>query len=167
MDCILLRHGIAEDREIWKGSESKRPLTKAGIRKTFKAVTGLKHLGIQPTHLLSSPYTRAWETAHIAAEIFKLDMEVQICEELLFDRSPAELMPVLAKLPKDSCVVCVGHEPHLGEAAGVMIFGKAADSLSLKKAGACGVEFAGKPEAGTGRLLWWLTPAQLRQLRRP
>ena len=78
---------------------------------------------------------------------------------------PADLFPVLAKFPKDSCVICVGHEPHLGEAAGVMIFGKTADTLSLKKAGACGVEFAGKPQAGTGMLKWWLTPSQLRQLR--
>ena len=165
MDCILLRHGIAEDREVWKGPEEKRPLTKEGVRKTFKAVTGLKHLGIQPTHLLSSPYTRAWETAQIAAELFNVAADIQVCEELLFHRSPADLLPVLSKLPKDSCVICVGHEPHLGEAAGVMIFGKTADTLSLKKAGACGVEFSGKPQAGKGILKWWLTAGQLRQLR--
>ena len=88
MDCILLRHGIAEDREVWEGPEKERPLTKEGIRKTFKAVTGLKHLGIQPTHLLSSPYTRAWETAKIVAETFKLDADIQVCEELLFHRAP-------------------------------------------------------------------------------
>ncbi len=165
MDCILLRHGIAEDREAWKGPESKRPLTKEGVRKTFKAVTGLKHLGIQPTHLISSPYTRAWETAQIAAQIFKVDEEIQVCEELLFHRSPADLFPVLAKFPKESCIICVGHEPHLGETAGVMIFGKTVDSLSLKKAGACGVTFEGKPQSGKGLLKWWMTPRQLRQLR--
>ncbi len=165
MDCILLRHGIAEDREVWKGPESERPLTKEGVQKTRKAVIGLKNLGIQPTHLLSSPYTRAWETAEIVAETFQLDAAIQVCEELLFHRSPADVFPVLAKIPKDSCVICVGHEPHLGEAAAFMIFGKTADSLSLKKAGACGVEFDGKPQAGKGMLKWWLTPGQLRQLR--
>jgi len=165
MDCILLRHGIAVASEDWNGPESERPLTKEGIQKTRKAVAGLKNLGIQPTHLLSSPFTRALETAKIVAETFKLDPAIQICEELLFHRSPADLFPVLAKLPEKSCVICVGHEPHLGEAAAFMIFGKTADSLSLKKAGACGVEFQGKPHAGKAMLKWWLTPGQLRQLR--
>jgi phosphohistidine phosphatase len=165
MDCILLRHGIAQDREAWNGPESERPLTKDGVQKTRKAVAGLKSLGIRPTHLLSSPFIRALETAKIVAETFNPDTAIQVCEELLFHRSPTDLFPVLAKLPKDSCVICVGHEPHLGETAAYMIFGKTADSLSLKKAGACGVEFDGKPQAGKGMLKWWLTSGQLRQLR--
>ena len=164
MECILLRHGIAEDREAWRGPEIERPLTKEGVQKTRKALAGLKNLQIQPTHLLSSPYTRAWQTAELVTETFNPDLSIQVCEELVFHRSPAELFPILAKLPKNSCVICVGHEPHLGETAGVMIFGKTADTLSLKKAGACGVEFIGKPQAGEGMLKWWLTPGQLRQL---
>ena len=151
--------------EDWNGLESERPLTKEGVQKTHKAVAGLKKLGIQPTHLLSSPYTRALETAKITATTFKLGAPIQICEELLYHRPPTDLFPVLAKLPKDSCVICVGHEPHLGQTAAMMVFGMPAETLSLKKAGACGVTFDGKPQAGRGRLQWWLTPAQLRQLR--
>lgn len=165
MDCILLRHGIAVACEDWHGPESERPLTKEGVQKTRNAVAGLKQLGIQPTHLLSSPFTRAWETAEIVAQTFKLDSAIQVCEGLLFHRSPADLIPVLGKLPEESCVICVGHEPHLGQAAALMIFGKPADTLSIKKAGACGVTFHGKPRAGRGSLNWWLTPRQLRQLR--
>ena len=107
MDCILLRHGIAEDREVWKGPESERPLTKEGVQKTRKAVAGLKNLGIQPTHLLSSPYTRAWETAEIVAETFNSDITIQVCEELLFHRPfPPEQIYCLPRRP-------VGHSPVL------------------------------------------------------
>ena len=113
MDCILLRHGIAVACEDWNGPESERPLTKEGIQKTRKAIAGLKQIGIKPTHLLSSPFTRALETAEIVAEMFHLDPDFQVCEELLFHRSPVDLFPVLGKFPEPSCVVCVGHEPHL------------------------------------------------------
>ena len=166
MDCILLRHGIAVDCEDWNGPESERPLTKEGIQKTRKAIAGLKQLGINPTHLLSSPFTRALETAEIVAETFALDPDFQVCEELLFHRSPVDLFPVLGKLPEPACVICVGHEPHLGQTAAMMVNGKKSDGFSLKKAGACGIHFEMKPVVGAGTLRWWLTPSQLRQMRK-
>lgn len=164
MDCILLRHGIAVACEDWNGPESERPLTKEGIQKTRMAITGLKQLGIKPTHLLSSPFKRALETATLAAETFDLDPDIQICEELLFHRSPIDLLPVLENFSAESRVICVGHEPHLGQAAAMMVFGKKTEGLSLKKAGACGIAFEGKPLIGIGVLQWWLTPKQLRKI---
>jgi len=58
MDCILLRHGIAVDREDWKGQEAQRPLTPKGTEKTREVVSGLCRLGLAPTHLFSSPFVR-------------------------------------------------------------------------------------------------------------
>jgi phosphohistidine phosphatase len=71
----------------------------------------------------------------------------------------------LASLPPDACVICVGHEPHLGDTAGSMLFGKAAAGLTLKKAGACLIRFAEGAKPGRGILEWWLTAGQLRALR--
>jgi phosphohistidine phosphatase len=166
MDCLLFRHGIAMDREDWDGPEAQRPLTSKGVEKTREVVAGLLTLGIIPTHVFSSPFTRALETARIVRDTSRLRGEVQIVDELLPDAPPDKLFPILGSLPEHSRIVCVGHEPHLGEAAGVMVFGKPAGGLSLKKAGVCCVRFEHAPRPGQGMLRWWLTPSQLRRLRR-
>jgi phosphohistidine phosphatase len=86
--------------------------------------------------------------------------------ELTPDAHPEKILTVLGGLPADATVLCVGHEPHLGGAAGVMLFGDPVPGLSLKKAGACCVRFDGRPAAGSGLLRWWIMPNQLRRLGR-
>ena len=164
MECILFRHGIAVERADWDGEETLRPLTPAGRKKSRKAVAGLRRLGVSPTHLFSSPLARALQTAQLARKAFGMRDEIAVKKELLPDAPPAELLVLLASLPEHACVICVGHEPHLGAAASVMAFGKATAGLSLKKAGGCSLGFDGKPRAGRGTLNWWMTPAQLRAL---
>lgn len=166
MECILFRHGIAAERDEWKGPEAQRPLTAKGAERTAEAAAGLDCLGVKPTHVLSSPLTRAVETAKILVEKLPGRPEIRICDELVPDAPPDKLFPVLAALPEDACVLCVGHEPHLGEAAGVMLFGQATPGLTLKKAGACCIRFEEAPRGKQGLLRWWLTPWQLRYLGR-
>jgi len=66
MDCLLFRHGIAVEREDWDGQEAERPLTRKGAEKARDAAVGLRRLDIAPTHVLSSPLTRALETATLS-----------------------------------------------------------------------------------------------------
>lgn len=166
MECILFRHGIAMDREEWKGPDSQRPLTAKGAAKTRQAAAGLVRQGITPTHVVSSPYVRARETAKLVRDAFGVREEIQVCDELLPDSPPDKLLVLLSSLPQDACVICVGHEPHLGEAAGLILFGEPVPGLSFKKAGACSFHFDSAPKAGRGVLKWWLTPSQLRGLRK-
>jgi phosphohistidine phosphatase len=154
------------DRETWEGPDSQRPLTARGADKTRQAAAGLAEVDVRPTHVLSSPYLRAKETAKLVRDTFGLRHEVQICDELLPDSPPDKLLVLLNSLPQESCVVCVGHEPHLGEAAGLLLFGEPVAGLALKKAGACAVHFDGAPKPGKGILRWWLPPGQLRALRK-
>ena len=166
MKCILVRHGTAVAREDWLGLDSERPLTREGMSKTRGAIEGLLNIADQPTHLLSSPYTRALETAQIVKDVFPLGGNMHVCQELVLTHSPKDIFPILTKLPEDACVICVGHEPHLGQLAAMMISGRYIPGLALKKAGACAVQFEEKPKVGCGWLDWWLRPAQLRQLRK-
>jgi phosphohistidine phosphatase len=166
MNCILFRHGIAMDRESWDGPDGQRPLTAKGAEKTRQAAAGLVEVAPPITHVLSSPYLRAKETAKLVRDAFGLRAEVQFCDELLPDSPPDKLLVLLNSLPPDASVICVGHEPHLGDAAALLLFGEPGAGLALKKAGACAVEFDGAPKAGKGMLHWWLTPGQLRVLRK-
>lgn len=162
MDCILFRHGIAVEPEDWKGPDAQRPLTAKGAEKTAEAAAGLASLGVKPTHLLASPLVRAVETAKILRETLAGKVEIRISDELVPEAPPDKLFPLLAALPADACVICVGHEPHLGETAGSMLAGQALPGLALKKAGACCIRFEAAPRIGQGALRWWLTPWQLR-----
>jgi phosphohistidine phosphatase len=164
MECILFRHGIATDREEWDGPDSQRPLTVKGAEKTRQAAAGLVRVKLAPTHVLSSPFLRAKETAKLVGDAFRLRGELQLCDELLPDSPPDKLLVLLSSLPEQACVICVGHEPHLGEAAGLMLFGEPVPALSFKKAGACSIRFDAAPKVGRGTLRWCLTPSQLRDL---
>jgi phosphohistidine phosphatase len=164
MDCILLRHGIAVDYGEWRGPEASRPLTPKGVEKTKAVAAGLRRLIDSPTHLLSSPLVRAVETAKIVQEVFGFTGEIKRYKELLPDAPVDLIIDLLGPLPPDARVFCVGHEPHLGQAAGLMLFGTPVAGLSLKKAGACCIRFEGSPKSGEGLLRWWMMPAQLRAL---
>ncbi len=164
MDCLFFRHGIAIERQKWSGLEQDRPLTEQGAARTKESGKGLLTLRMRPTHILSSPLTRAHETAVILQSLIRSKPKIRICTELDPAAAPRALFSLLDTLPADAVVLCVGHEPHLSLAAGILLTGKPCSGLSLKKAGAClmHIEESAKPAAG--RLEWWLTAGQLRAL---
>ena len=165
MQCLLFRHGIAESPNHWSGDEYSRPLTKEGVTKTEQAVEGIKKIGVQPTHLLCSPLTRTQQTAGIAKTILQIPSNIEITPELVYDQSPMLFFPILQGFPSEAVVMCVGHEPHLGQTAALMLFGQHSPSLSFKKAGSALIAFHHKTTIGQGILDWWMPPAQLRALR--
>lgn len=164
MQCLLFRHGIAVSPQEWTGTEPDRPLTKEGRAKTRKAVEGIRRLTDPPTHILCSPFIRTQETAGIAREVLGVEVKVQLCPELVFDQPTRLLISLLRGLPRNAMVLCVGHEPHLGQTAALMLTGKECPGLSLKKAGACLIGFEKEVQPGWGFLEWWIPPAPLRML---
>jgi phosphohistidine phosphatase len=165
MDCVLLRHDIAVERDEWEGSDADRPLTERGAKRVTQVAAGLNRLDVRPTHIFSSPLTRAIETAKIAHHSLRVRTAVRIVEALLPDAPPDRLLSLLHHLQAKSCVLCVGHEPHLGMVASVMLAGKLSTAFPFKKAGACLIELPILAKPGHGVLRWWLPPGQLRDIR--
>lgn len=164
MHVILVRHGIAVEREEWKGSDGGRPLTDRGAKRVAQVAAGLKRLEVQPTHVFSSPLVRAVETARILYTVLAVPNLVSEVDELLPDVAPSQCLNLLTDLPKDACVVYIGHEPHLGMLAGLLLTGRRVPAFRFKKAGACLIELPSPPKAGRGLLHWWMGPGQLRAL---
>jgi phosphohistidine phosphatase len=164
MDCILIRHGIAADREEWDGPDAERPLTDRGEKRVAQVGGGLKWLEVQPTHVFSSPLVRAVETAEILHAALGVKSPIQRVEELLPDAPPELLLSLFRDLPSESCVLCVGHEPHLGLVASAMLVGKPSTSFPFKKSGGCLIELPTPPKVSRGVLRWWMEPGQLRAL---
>jgi phosphohistidine phosphatase len=164
MNCILLRHGIAVERDEWNGADADRPLTEKGKERVREVAAGLSRLDVQPTHVWSSPLIRAIETARIVQRSLRPRQAVQTVDALLPDASPDRLLSILQDLPPESCVLCVGHEPHLGMAAAVLLTGKPSAAFPFKKAGACLIELSAPVKQGRGVLRWWLPPSLLRDM---
>ena len=162
MELVFLRHGVAADREDWKGDDADRPLTADGADRTKEVVRGLKALKIKPDVILSSPLLRARETAEIAKKGLITGAKVELAEELAPAASPDRLIARLGDHADKPVVLCVGHEPHISSTISAMVSGKTAAAFDVKKAGACCVRFTGIPKAGAGTLLWLLPPKFLR-----
>lgn len=171
MRLVLFRHGPAGDRDpVRWPDDSARPLTEKGVARTRSAALGLLALERRLSVVLTSPLARALQTARLLAEAAELDAPIEL-DALAPGESWRQVLAALARLHEetrlgdDDVVALVGHEPELGKLAGVLLFG-APQSLPMKKAGACAVDFRGVPAAGTGSIRWFLGPRALRQLRR-
>lgn len=166
MDCILIRHGIAVEPDEWEGAEENRPLTEKGKNRARQAAEGLAVLDCKPTHLFTSPFVRAYDTARLVRAVVCPTVKVETREELAVGAKPEQLVGLFHTLPSDAVVVCVGHEPQLGEAVSLLLCGKALPNFPLKKAGAAYLEVADGLRPGQGRLCWLLQPTQLRVIGR-
>lgn len=164
MECILIRHGIAVERDEWEGTEENRPLTQRGKKRVRQAAAGLAALDCRPTHVFTSPFVRAYDTARLVRMGVCPSVKVETLEELAVGAKPKQLVQVLQTLPSDAAVLCVGHEPFLGELVSLLLCGKTLPNFPLKKAGAVCVEAEGQIRAGQCRLRWWFPPMPLRVL---
>jgi phosphohistidine phosphatase len=166
MDCVFVRHGIAVAREEWEGKDIDRPLTEKGRRRVREVAAGLRRLEVHPTVFYASPARRAAETAQLLHGLLARSSLMELRDELLPEASPSEVVRLIQDLPPKSCVICIGHEPQLGMAAGLLLSGRASASFPLKKAGACLIELPIPAKPGRGALRWWLMPGQMRAMGR-
>jgi phosphohistidine phosphatase len=164
MDCILVRHGIAVAPDEWGGEEENRPLTQKGKKRTRQVAEGVAALDCNPTHLFTSPFVRAYDTARLLRAVVCPTLKVETRDELVVGAKPERLVELFRTLPSDAVAVCVGHEPQLGEVVSLLLCGKALPNFPLKKAGVVRVESEGGMNPGQGRLCWWLQPMQLRAI---
>lgn len=124
MDLILWRHADAQDGE----PDLRRPLTGKGRKQAERMAAWLHAHLPRDTRILSSPATRCIETA----DALKLKYEV---EANLAPGADAALLLAAAGWPEASgAVLVVGHQPTLGEAASLLLFGESR-GLSIKKSG--------------------------------
>ena len=163
MHLYLLRHAIAIPRGTPGYPNDDRPLTEVGVRKMKRGAKGLARIVPRLDALLTSPLERAHHTARIAAEALHCLDRVQVCEALLPGCGELEVFEALRLLAGASHVLLVGHEPGLGELASALL-GTPRNIFEFRKAGAARIHVGSIPPERPGRLIWHLTPKQLRAL---
>jgi phosphohistidine phosphatase len=162
MLLLLIRHAQAGQRDEAQWPDDRlRPLTDEGRKMHRRVVRGMRRLGLVPELLLTSPWTRALETAEITQKGLRLEEE-PVCTEALAD-SPdlARLLEAIGPRAPDATVALVGHSPFLDELASLLGAGSTTQlHLDFPKSGVVGIEL-GELAPGAGELQFFLRPKQL------
>jgi phosphohistidine phosphatase len=163
MQLYIVRHGIAIDREDPKcPTDPERYLTEEGVEKTRQVAKGVAELGATAELMLSSPYTRATQTAQIFANALDYPKQkIRRTDLLLPGADPSLLFRELAKDKQYSSVFLFGHAPQLDDIL-AMALGSKHHITSLKKAGAALIELK-RISPPIGQLVWLATPKLLRR----
>lgn len=150
----LIRHAKAFPRGVNYPNDALRPLTVEGEKQAEAMQIALAHLGIIFDALLSSPWTRALQTAQPLQASAK---HFAIIPELADDDFPALLTALRGFVQEDAHVALVGHQPWLEQLASWLITGKSKTlRINVKKASI--IKVSGVLNAGKLKLQWLLPP---------
>lgn len=161
MKVLLVRHAIAVDRETPGLSDHLRPLTEEGASRFRKSARAISAMVVADV-VLTSPLLRAKQTAEILARAWP-GVVIQEADSL-GSGSREEFEATLARLPKNSTVAAVGHEPHVSEWTAEWLSASDPAAFAFKKGGVALIEFDGLAEEGEGRLVLFLAPKVLKDL---
>ncbi|HXX62966.1 MAG TPA: phosphohistidine phosphatase SixA [Bacteroidota bacterium] len=166
MNLFILRHAIAMERGVeFQGADADRPLSPKGRKKMVKIARAMKALELSFDLILSSPFTRARETAELAARELSLESVLEYSSHLESGGDPAKLVADLsARVPAPENILLVGHEPQLSHLISVLLSGEGSMEIAFKKGGLCKLEVATLRFARCAALHWLLTPNQLASL---
>jgi phosphohistidine phosphatase len=156
MDLYVVRHGIAEERREGL-RDADRQLTPKGRKRFRRCVEGLAALEVRLERVLTSPWSRAAQTAALLAPLAEAAPAVE--DGLIRDPDEA-LLAALAETEAARLAV-VGHEPWLSELTDWLVTGarEGDPRFVLKKGGVA--HLRGEPTPGGMELRALLPPKAL------
>jgi phosphohistidine phosphatase len=163
MNLYILRHGLAVDHGApGYAKDADRPLTPKGERKLGRIADAMDELELSFDLILSSPYTRARQTAEIVAEALGACKKLKFSDALTPHGSFKKLIEWLNRcksLPDD--VLLVGHEPYLSGLISLLVSGDSTFSVVMRKGGLCKLSIESLKHGRCAALEWLLTPRQM------
>lgn len=160
MILYVMRHA-----EAVEGSDTLqdewRFLTESGRAVAKKASISLAKFGPKPRLTVTSPLTRAVQTAEIAAEK-ACRRNVVIASNLLMPGADnSELIAYLEECKASKRVLLVGHEPQLGLLIATLL-GRPDAAVSLKKGAVVSLKIDPDTMDKPASFLWYLVPGKKR-----
>jgi phosphohistidine phosphatase len=115
---FLMRHADAVSDEV----DPVRPLSEKGREQVARVCEALRKVpGFAPVEIWHSPLARSRETAALLDEGMKLGVPLVLKSGLTPEDDPARIATLLEAEKRDIAVV--GHEPHLGVLASLLVHG--------------------------------------------
>jgi phosphohistidine phosphatase len=155
MLLLLNRHAHAGNRDPAQWPDDRdRPLTEKGRKVQAEVSRWLRKRDLTPALVLTSPWTRAAQTAQILAEVARVAQPPVPCEALADDPDLIRLQEHVGEQPDNAIVAMVGHSPWMEELAAILLGGSASSlRLDFPKSGVMGIRLD-RLEQGAGEL--WL-----------
>lgn len=154
MTLYLLRHAEAE---ALAASDHARRLTPKGEDQAERTGKFCRKHGIVPKVILTSPVTRALQTAKIVQESLS-DFELIEVPWAACGMDPDTARDELRAYAKLNAVMLVGHQPDLGHLAATLLGCDNAGSLHVRKSLLCSIELSSDLRHG---VLEFFIPAKL------
>jgi len=149
----LLRHAHAGDPMKWSGPDEVRPLTEKGRQQSERLGLFMARAGFSPDAILTSPKTRAVETARLFAAA--LGVPVKVVDELGDPLDFETVGAILRAAGNPRRPVLVGHDPDFSMLAGELV---GASELPMRKGTLVRIDLVVPLEPGTGILRWLIPP---------
>jgi len=165
MVIYFLRHANAGQKQFSSPEkDQKRPLDKIGEEQSHDVGRALAYIGVTANVIISSPLTRAVQTASIVAQELgheeKIVLDVALRPEATFEQFKALLNRHKDKL----AIMVVGHDPSMTEFVNrVLSGGRPMSVVEMKKAGVAKVELELRRPAV---LRWCMTPKVVQRIQR-
>jgi phosphohistidine phosphatase len=142
MLLLLNRHANAGEPDPAQWPDDRdRPLTDKGRKVQADVSRWLRKRELAPTIVLTSPWTRAAQTAAILVEVARVAQPAVPCEPLADDPDLIRLQDHVGDRPREAIVALVGHSPWMEELAALLLGGSAsALQLDFPKSGVMGIE---------------------------
>ncbi len=166
MELYLLRHAIAAPHgAAGYERDADRPLTAEGEKKMRRIAEGMQALDLSFDLILSSPFTRARQTAEITAKVFSAEKKLKFTDHLAVGGGTKVLIDELnGKYGSLDSILLVGHEPSLSQLISLLISGDAGLSITMKKGGLCKLTVELLRHGRCATLEWLLAPGQMTRI---
>ena len=138
-----------------------RYLTEKGRSVAEKMSSSIAKIGPKPRRIITSPLTRAVQTAEIAAEKACRKNVVVASGLLLPGADISELVTHLKGCKDAKRVMLVGHEPQLGSLVATLL-GREDETISLKKCACVTLKLDPDTDDKPAGFLWYLVPGKKR-----
>ena len=158
MIVYVMRHAEAvEESDILQ--DEWRYLTENGRSAAEEVSASIAEIGRKPRLTITSPLTRAVQTAEIAAEKACRKNIIVASSLLLPGADVNELVAHLKGCGDAKRVMLVGHEPQLGLLVAALL-GRQDEAISLKKSACVALELDQKKDDKPAGFLWYLVPGK-------
>jgi phosphohistidine phosphatase len=162
MDVYFLRHASAGESLGDPEKDEKRPLDDLGVEQCGRIGRALAAIGVKVDMMISSPLTRAMQTAaRVAAEI-GYSNSVVLDKALHPEAKYEQFEQLLRRHSKKDSIVVVGHNPNESQFLSKLVSEQGADStIELKKGAVAKVQLKGRRPS----LQWLLTPKIVKSIQ--
>jgi phosphohistidine phosphatase SixA len=149
----LLRHAHAGDPNGWQGPDELRPLSAKGEEQAERLGRFLADVGFRPDAIVSSPKTRAAQTAEIVAKA--LGMKIRLDDRLGGALDLVAIEAILFDLDEPLRPVFVGHDPDFSDLAAGLTGSR---TMTMRKGAFARIDAPRPLAPGGGTLRWLVSP---------